>query len=80
MKNKYNINDQDLGIEPGSFLLAVLSNNLTEAFGRADYINQQSMKDYCSFLYNYAPRGCWGSKETVNEWIESGGLKGNNNE
>jgi hypothetical protein len=56
------------GINPGSFLTAVLENNLLEAYGRADYINQQRMKDYMQYLYNYAPSGCWGSPEKVAKW------------
>lgn len=57
------------GIEPGSFLMAVLENNLMEAFGRADHINQERIRDYCSFLYNEAPRNCHGSPEIVDAWI-----------
>lgn len=58
------------GIEPGSFLTAVLENDLMEAFGRADDINRERLFDYCSFLYNEAPPACFGSKEKVKLWIK----------
>ncbi len=43
------------GAEVGSFLMAVLSNDLMEAAGRADHINLERLADYAHFLYNYAP-------------------------
>lgn len=58
------------GIEPGSFLMAVLENNLKEAFGCADHINAQKIGDYVRYLYNYSPSPCWGSPEKVAQWIE----------
>ena len=64
------------GIPGGSFLNAVLSNNLSGAFGRADDINRAAIGDYVSFLYWDAPSGCWGSPEKVKEWAAHGGLIG----
>ena len=64
------------GIEPGSFLTAVLSNNLIESFGRADSINSERIRDYCQFLYQHAPRDCWGSLKRIDEWIIRGGIDG----
>ncbi len=64
------------GLPPGGFLRAVLSNDLIEAFGRADHINQHCVKNYVSFLYNYAPTSCWKSPENVTQWIKVGGLEG----
>lgn len=60
------------GIEPGSFLYAVLCNDLMGAFGRADSVNQSRIKDYCQFLYNDAPSQSHGSAAKVNAWIEKG--------
>lgn len=57
------------GISPGSFGLAVLENDLREACARADEENQRALYRHVYFLYNYAPSGCWGSPEQVNEWI-----------
>ena len=66
------------GIPPGSFLTAVLENNLVEAFGRADHINRDHIRDYCMWLYNEAPAvpRSWGSREIVSKWIKAGGLNG----
>lgn len=65
-----------LGIPPGSFLEAVLSNDLKNAFGRADDENRRRLFEWVRFLYNYAPTGCWGSPDTVKDWIKSGGIEG----
>ena len=56
-------------IPPGSFLTAVLSNDLMEACGRADDINRHALFDYCTWLFNYAPRGCYGSPQAVAAWL-----------
>jgi hypothetical protein len=64
------------GIVPGSFLRAVLSNDLMGALGKADDINQAILPVYGRFLYNDAPCGCYGSPETVAAWCNSGGLNG----
>jgi hypothetical protein len=58
------------GIEPGSFLVAVLSNDLMGAFGKADHINAQFIREYCQWLYNHAPAGSFGSRERVNAWMK----------
>lgn len=42
---------------PGSFIHAVLMNDLMEAFMRADEINTLCMWSYCCFLYNEVPGG-----------------------
>lgn len=57
------------GVEPGSFLRAVLENNLMEALGRADHVNRDSLFDYGNFLYNEAPPPCYGSAEKVSAWL-----------
>ena len=64
------------GIPPGHFLTAVICNDLAEAVGRADLTNQKNLHNYVKFLYNYAPTGCWRSKENYKAWIEQGGLDG----
>jgi hypothetical protein len=40
---------------PGSFVHAVLMNDLMDAFRRADDINTVCMWSYCNFLYNEVP-------------------------
>ncbi len=57
------------GLQTGSFLEAVLSNDLREAFGRADIDNRHSMFDIVEYLYNNVPSVCWGSSEAYREWL-----------
>ena len=64
------------GIAPGGFLLSVLANDLMGAVGRADSMNQHRLLDFARFIFSDAPSTCHGSYEVVNEWIMSGGLKG----
>jgi len=64
------------GIPPGSFLTAVLENDLLGAFKRADDENAACMRDWASWLYNECPAGAQGSPEKVAAWIASGGLNG----
>lgn len=59
----------DQGLPPGDFLYAVLSNDLREAFGRADENNCREMFHIVAYLYNEAPRVCWGNVERVKEWL-----------
>jgi hypothetical protein len=56
-------------IEPGDFLSAVISNDLKEACGRADHLNRRKIFEYCEWLYNNAPRACWGSSDRMNAWL-----------
>ena len=58
------------GIKPGSFLTAILENNLTESIARADSVNLANLINWARFLYDELPMGCWGSKEKVKKWIE----------
>lgn len=64
------------GIPPGSFLTAVLSNDLKEAYGRADDENSAAMRGWVQFIYGYTPSPSQGSPEAVRAWIERGGLVG----
>lgn len=64
------------GIEGGSFLNAVLCNDLMTALSKADDVNRVRLFDYGAFLYCDAPSGCYGSREAVAAWIAKGGLNG----
>jgi hypothetical protein len=64
------------GIAPGSFLEAVITNNLVEAFARADFTNRQNIERYVAFLWNECPIGAWGSEKVYQEWVKKGGLCG----
>jgi hypothetical protein len=54
----------------GSFINAVLENDLAQALGRADEDARENLHDIVKYLYNQAPSSCWGSKEKVNQWRE----------
>ena len=41
-----------IGFEGGSFVQAVVGNDLMGAFSRADHINRNAMGFYCKLLYN----------------------------
>lgn len=59
------------GVPVGSFLQAVICNDLTESFARADEINIARMFDIVLFFYNEAPLPCWRSKENMVAWTEA---------
>ena len=61
------------GIIPGDFLVSVITNNLKEAFARADDENVHLIEDYLRLFYNHAPNTCWGSPEEMYAWNKRGG-------
>jgi hypothetical protein len=63
------------GIPPGSFLRAVLCNDLRRAVECADSANIHRLPDYIRFLYAHAPVGSWGSTDDYVEWINHKGLR-----
>jgi hypothetical protein len=60
----------DKGIIPGSFLSAVICNDLKLAFAFADSTNINNIGAYANFFYNYTPNIAWGSKERMCAWAE----------
>jgi hypothetical protein len=56
-------------IEPGSFLSAVICNDLREACAYADDINRHRLFDIVSWFYCEAPGNCWGSPEKFLAWL-----------
>lgn len=64
------------GIPPGSFMLALFSNDLKEAFARADDSNARVMREWVRFMVNQMPKESQGSPERVAAWIARGGLSG----
>lgn len=56
-------------LPPGSFLTAVLSNDLVDAAGRADHINTENLASIAKWVANRAPTGSWGSREHVASWL-----------
>lgn len=70
------INYIEDGVPPGSFLAAVLENNLTMAVMKADHINRHRIVDFVEYLMWFSPNGCYGNEEAVQNWIKTGGLRG----
>lgn len=60
----------DQGIIPGSFLQAVICNDLREAVGCADDENLANLPAFVQYFYNEAPGTCWGSADTMMAWSE----------
>lgn len=58
-------------IKPGSFLSAVIKNDLIAACEQADDENMRNLPAYVAFLYNEAPRQCWGSEEAFKNWLKN---------
>lgn len=56
------------GIPPGSFLQAVLCNNLMHAFNNADSENKATLGNIVAYVWNELPYNCWGSGATVEAW------------
>lgn len=56
-------------IPTGSFLMAVLKNNLVEAICRADDDNRKDILEIVQYVYNELPGNCWGSPEIVKKWL-----------
>lgn len=59
------------GIEPGSFLAALLCNDLCETIARADDTNGANLTHWVRWLYNNAPSSSWGSRANYKRWIET---------
>ena len=60
----------EYGINPGSFLSAVICNDLFGAYCKADWINEKHMRDWIMFFYNDAPYQCFGSREAMDAWMK----------
>ena len=58
------------GVQPGSFLTAVLCNNLRESFAKADDFNQKLMFEIVKWMWNEIPATCWGSPKAVLKWMQ----------
>lgn len=56
------------GRELGSFLSAVISNDLLGAFARADQHSAKHLQDIVLYCSATLPAAAWGSAETVANW------------
>lgn len=61
----------DDGIAPGSFLEAVICNDLRSAVASADEENMRNLPAFVSWLYNEAPGGSWGSEANMEAWMKA---------
>jgi hypothetical protein len=59
------------GLRPGSFLEAVLKNNLVEACLCADPYNARELREIVKLCLALLPSESWGSSEAVEAWIEA---------
>lgn len=57
-------------IPTGSFLQAVLENNLMQAFARADDENIVDMFSIVQYIYSQVPTCCYGSPAIVEAWLK----------
>jgi hypothetical protein len=57
-------------VRPGSFLMAVLANHLSDAVQRADPKSLAALPDLVGFLVEYAPHDAWGHYHIVRAWLE----------
>lgn len=59
------------GVIPGSFLQAVLKNDLAEAIAHADNASLAGLKGLVSYLFNHVPTVAWKSREAVMDWAST---------
>lgn len=59
----------DAGVPTGSFLHAVLSNDLFGAVNKADADNSVALYDVCWYVQGYTPTLCHGDPERVSKWL-----------
>ena len=56
-------------IAPGSFLRAVLSNDLAGAFRAGDDDSLRGLRDIMRYIHWEIPSGCHGSSAKVDKWL-----------
>jgi hypothetical protein len=57
---------------PGSFMTAVLSNNLREAVGHGDDASLAKIRPLIQFIHCRLPGDCWGTPAKVKAWLQGG--------
>ena len=58
------------GLRPGSFVTAVLSNDLAAAFQTADDESYRGLRDILRYIHQEISSTCWGSREKVEAWLK----------
>lgn len=61
------------GLEPGSFMRALLSNDLRGAIARADGMNIARIPHWVVWMEQNMPVGSWGSPDAYWSWVDQGG-------
>lgn len=64
------------GIRPGSFLHAVIANDLRGAVLHADDNNIQLLPSWIRFVSTEFPHSAWGDTTLMRMWCDHGGLDG----
>lgn len=59
------------GWEPGDFVYAVLTNNLSRSIAYADMQNMHCLKDIVAYVYCEIPHVLWGCQELVEAHLAS---------
>lgn len=66
----------EAGCEPGSFVYAVLANDLTSAIFRADETNYAQLRQITKWVYDSLPPEWYGDEARVRRWMQAGGRQG----
>lgn len=63
------------GLHPGSFLAAVITNDLGGVIANGDRESLENLVAIYKFFYNYCPSNCWGNEKKMSAWIKQRGLR-----
>lgn len=55
---------------PGTFVEAVLRNDLNDAFAKATEDEVRTLHSIVAYVYNFVPSPCWRSREKMVAWRE----------
>ena len=69
VRDKLFVHYRDNHHELGSFLMAVLRNDLKDAVNRADPGMFASLKEIVMYCWWEIPSPCWGSPKAVHQWL-----------
>lgn len=67
----------EYGYPPGSFLTHLLYGDIYRSYQSADRWSKDYLSNIIGFIVNNLPQECYGSKDKVNAWIKSSGMKNN---
>lgn len=70
------VNYLNHGIQPGSALTCILTNDLCGAVWHGDMDVRRGLPQIVTWLREYFPSEAWGGEQQVRGWVKVGGLKG----